>query len=63
MFEVLGEKDNLSAMVGVMGNLTIDSLHDRMGFSPNGYRPLQILLRERSQCSEKALPALFPEGK
>src|ERR1700730_11270962 len=63
MFEVLCEKHNLSAMVGVMSNLAIDSLHDRMGLATNGYRPLQILVRQRFQRPEKTLPALFPESE
>jgi hypothetical protein len=61
ILEVLGQKHNLSAMVGVMSNLTIDGLRDRMEFSANGYRPVQIVLREWFQRSENTLPALFPE--
>lgn len=44
MLEVLSEERNLSAMVGVVSNLAIDSLHNRMGFPTNGHGPLKILL-------------------
>src|ERR1700730_9326862 len=47
MFQMLCEKQDLSAMVGVVSNLAIDGLHHRMGFSTNGYRPLEIVVRER----------------
>src|ERR1035438_7183016 len=38
VFEVLGKQDNLSAMIRVMSNLTINGLHHRVGFAANGYR-------------------------
>src|SRR5258706_16327310 len=51
MLEVLGQEHNLSTVVGVMSNLAIDGLHQRMGLSTNGHRPLQILL---GQCLQRS---------
>jgi hypothetical protein len=42
-----GEERNLSAMVRVVGNLAIDSLHDRMAFAANSHSPLKVPPAER----------------
>src|SRR5579862_3456347 len=37
VLQVLGQKDNLPHVVGIVGELTVDGLHHRMGFAPDVY--------------------------
>src|ERR1022692_1994981 len=59
--EMFGEKNNLSAMVGIVGHLTIDRLHDRMRFAPYGDRAREIGVRQRFERGKQAVPALIPK--
>lgn len=52
-----------AAMVGIMGNLPVDGLHDGTGLSPNGHRALQIMLRKRLERGEHTMPTSLPGGK
>src|SRR5579863_1970261 len=47
MVQVLGQQHNLSAVIGVVGKLAVDGLHDRMRLAADGHGARQIIVGER----------------
>ena len=58
---MLGQENNLPAMVGAMPNLAIDGLHYGVRLSANGYCPFQVRFGEWLNRTKEAVPSLFPK--
>src|SRR5262245_58222945 len=59
--EVFGEIDDLSDVIRVMRNLTVDGLHHRVVLAANLNGSHELLRRQRLNRFEDALPAFVPE--
>src|SRR5262245_934665 len=59
-FQMLGQKNNLTNVRGVVRQLAIDGLDDGMGFPANYHLSDDILRREWFERAEQALPPLLP---
>lgn len=57
---MLREINDLADVIGVMSDLTIDSLDDRVVLTANRYGAHQIVRPKRLDCRKDTLPTLFP---
>src|SRR3979411_861878 len=58
--KMFGQENDLSGVLGIVRDLPIDSLHDRMGLAANRDPAHDGLGRERSDGREQPRPAFFP---
>src|SRR5271165_2145988 len=59
--QMLGQKDNLSAVIRIMSQLPVDRLHHRVRFSADRHPPLQIGIRQWLQRAEYHAPTGLPK--
>jgi len=57
---VLGQKNNLPAVIAVMRHLPVDGLHHRMRLTANRHCPRQVGLSQRLQRAKHAVPTSLP---
>ena len=58
--EMLGEKQNLADVMGIMRDLAVDGLHHGVRLGANRHRSREVGLRERFERIEDIFPAAFP---
>src|SRR5579863_9957620 len=58
--EVLGQQDDLADVRGVMSELAVDGLHDRVRFSANGDGAAEVGFGQRFEGGEDMRPTLLP---
>jgi hypothetical protein len=61
--EVLGQVHDLSNMVGIMSQLTIDRLKHAQLLTANHHRALQLRRSKRRETAEKQKPSFIPTGE
>ena len=57
---MLGHKDDLAGVIGVVANLAVSGLHDRVDFPPDRDFTLEIGVRERLKGVKDRLPSVIP---
>ena len=57
------QQDDLADVVGVVGELAVNGLHDGVGFAADGDGAGEIGVGERLKSGEQAGPACFPGGE
>jgi len=60
VLEMFRQNDNLAAVIGVMRNLSIDGLQNRMRFTTNRNCAAQVRVCECIQRGKQTLPTVFP---
>ena len=60
---MLGQQDDLPRMVGVVGELSVDGLHDGMGLATDVHRPTQVAVSQGLDRREDGAPAVLPHRR
>jgi hypothetical protein len=59
--QMLRQENNLSAMIGIVRNLTINRLHHRVRLPADLHRPVNVAIREWLKSGKNLLPSLLPQ--
>src|SRR5689334_1483706 len=59
--KMFGEHQDLAGVMGVVGDLAVDRLHDRMRLSSYGYGAAQVRIGQRLQRAENDRPSVLPK--
>ena len=62
MLQVLGQEDDLSAMAGIVRNLAVDRLHNRMRLASDSYGVVEIRFFERLESIRIHVTNPLPTG-